>query len=106
MSQSIIPRYKLMLFYDLKPGGHDAYYEFVMNDFLPSTQKMGLYVAQVYHTLWGECPLRQAEFVAEDLRTIQAVLASARWQRLEHQLLRHAANYRRKVVPFRPGFQI
>jgi len=106
MSRSIIPRYKLMLFYDLKPGSHEAYFDFVMNDFVPTAQNLGLHMLQVYHTLWGNCPLRQAEFVAEDLDTIQAVLASERWQMLELALQRHARNYRRKVVPFRPGFQI
>ncbi len=106
MTQPIIPRYKLMLFYDLKPGDHKAYYEFVMNDFVPAAQGMGLYFAQVYHTLWGNCPLRQAEFVAEDLNTIRAVLESEDWRSLEHRLLHHAMNYRRKVVPYRPGFQI
>lgn len=106
MSQSITPRYKLMLFYDLKPGDHDAYYHFVMNNFVPVAQGMGLHIAQVYHTLWGDCPLRQAEFVAEDLSTIQAVLASERWQSLENELIQHANNYRRKIVPFKPGFQI
>lgn len=106
MSRTIIPRYKLMLFYDLKPGDHEPYYQFVMNDFVPAAQDMGLYMAQVYHTLWGNCPLRQTEFVAEDLDTIQAVLASEHWQMLEHALQQHAHNYRRKIVPFRPGFQI
>ncbi|NLE50007.1 MAG: hypothetical protein GX613_01255 [Chloroflexi bacterium] len=106
MSRTIIPRYKLMLFYDLKPGEQEAYYEFVMNDFVPAAQGMGLHMSQVYHTVWGNCPLRQAEFVAEDLDTIQAVLASERWQMLESTLQRHAHNYRRKIVPFRPGFQI
>jgi len=106
MSRTIIPRYKLMLFYDLKPGDHEAYYQFLMNDFVPAAQRMGLHMGQIYHTLWGDCPLRQAEFVAEDLVTIQSVLASEHWRALEHTLQQHAHNYRRKIVPFRPGFQI
>jgi hypothetical protein len=61
---------------------------------------------RVFHTLWGDYPLRQAEFVAEDLGTIQEVLASEMWQDLEMKLLQHATNYHRKVVRFRPGFQL
>ncbi len=106
MTKQIIPRYKLMLFYDLSPGLPESYYEFVMQEMIPTAQDMGLYMFRVFHTVWGNCPLRQAEFVAEDWATMQAVLASEEWSMLEKKLLRYASNYRRKVVKFRPGFQM
>ncbi len=105
MTKRIIPRYKLLLFYDLTPGQAEEYYNFIMNEMIPSAHDMGLYIFRVFHTLWGDYPLRQAEFVAEDLDTIETVLASDRWQALEVKLLQHATNYSRKVVRFRPGFQ-
>ncbi|MBN1202010.1 MAG: hypothetical protein JXJ20_09160 [Anaerolineae bacterium] len=106
MTKHIIPRYKLMLFYDLTPGDMETYYNFIMNEMVPAAHEMGLYMVQVYHTLWGDCPLRQAEFVAEDLTTIQTALHSDEWQVLEDKLLQHTANYSRKIVRFRPGFQL
>jgi len=105
MTKHIIPRYKLMLFYDLRPEEKELYYQFVMTEMVPAVQNMGLYFFRVYHTLWGECPLRQAEFVAEDLATIHTVLESELWRTLESRLMEHAINYRRKIVRFRPGFQ-
>lgn len=106
MTQHIIPRYKLMIFYDLLPGTDESYYNFIMNEMVPTAQEMGLHMFRVYHTLWGNCPLRQAEFVAEDLETIHAALNSERWQDMESTLLEHATNYQRKIVRFRPGFQL
>ena len=106
MTDHIIPRYKLMLFYDLPPGDREEYFQFVMNEMIPAVQEQGLYMFRVFHTLWGDYPLRQAEFVAEDLDTIQLLLASETWKDLEAKLLQHATNYHRKIVRFRPGFQL
>ncbi len=103
--QRIIPRYKLMLFYDLTTSDVEVYYDFVMSELVPSLRDRGLHMAMVYHTLWGSCPIRQVEFVSEDLATIQGLLDSDLWRSLEVKLLEHATNYHRKVVRFRPGFQ-
>jgi hypothetical protein len=105
MTEHIIPRYKLMLFYDLRPGDAEAYHTFIMTEMVPAAHEMGLYIFQVFHTSWGDYPLRQTEFVAEDLGTIRAVLGSKEWQALEEKLLQHTVNYNRKIVRFRPGFQ-
>lgn len=103
--QRIVPRYKLMLFYDLITDDVEVYYDFVMSELVPALRDSGLHMAMVYHTLWGTSPIRQVEFVAEDLATIQNLLSSDLWQALEVKLLEHATNYKRKVVRFRPGFQ-
>jgi hypothetical protein len=105
MTQQITPRYKLMLFYDPPPGDKEEYYNFVMNEMIPAVQEHGLYMFRVFYTLWGDYPERQAEFIAEDLATIQAVLESDLWQTLEAKLLHFTSNYHRKVVKFKPGFQ-
>ncbi|MBN1681772.1 MAG: hypothetical protein JW966_15945 [Anaerolineae bacterium] len=106
MTKHITPRYKLMLFYDLKPQpDEEMYYQFVMNEMIPHAQEMGLYMFRVYHTIWGDCPLRQAEFVAENLDIVYQALSSDQWQAVEQGLLQHATNYSRKIVKFRPGFQ-
>jgi len=106
MTKHIVPRYKLMLFYDLKPQAMDAYYDFIMNEMIPTAQEMELYIFRVFHTVYGDCPLRQAEFVAEDLDTIRQVMESDAWHGLEDKLLQYATNYNKKIVKFRPGFQL
>lgn len=106
MPKSIMPRFKLMLFYDLTSGNVEEYYQFVMSEMVPAVQDMGLHIFGVYHTLWGDYPHRQAEFVAEDLDTIYRVLGSDAWHELERRLQEHTSNYSRKIVRFRSGFQL
>ena len=110
MTRQIIPRFKLMLFYDLATQETEAYYQFVMTEMIPTLHENGLYIFRAFHTIPGpqgvNSPMRQVEFVAEDLDTIQTVLDSAKWSEFETRLTEHAVNYRRKIVRFRAGFQL
>ena len=51
----IVPRYRLLLRYDIRPDAMDTYYEFIMNEFIPALQSMGLYMAGVWHTAIAVC---------------------------------------------------
>ncbi|HEX3051118.1 MAG TPA: hypothetical protein VHP83_10725 [Aggregatilineaceae bacterium] len=106
MADTLTPRYKLMLLYDLIPGDSEEYYQFIMSELTPALQQQGLHLFQVFHTVWGSCPVRQAEFVAEDLNTVEQFLRTETWLQLEAKLRQHSTNYSRKVVRFRPGFQL
>jgi len=110
MTRHIIPRYKLMLYYDLATPDVEAYFQFVMSEMVPELQEMGLYLFRAFHTIPGqvdgEHPLRQVEYVAEELETIQEVLHSERWCKLEEKLQQYVTNYSRKIVRFRQGFQL
>jgi hypothetical protein len=105
MSQAIIPRYKLLMQYDIVLETHDDYYRFVVGEFVPSLQKLGLYMLQAYHTAYGNYPVRQIEFVAEDINTIHEALASDAWERLMKRLNVYTTNYQQKIVHFRDAFQ-
>lgn len=102
----IIPRYKLLLRYNINPETHDAYYTFVTQELVPSMQALGLYMFRAYHTAYGEYPMRQLEFLAEDLDAVRTALKSSTWQRLEEKLKGFVSDYSRKLVTFRDGFQI
>ncbi len=106
MATRIIPRYKLLLRYNINPETHDNYYEFVTQEFVPSMQALGLYMFRVYHTAYGEQPIRQVEFLAEDLDTVRLALKSSTWQRLEERLKGFISDYSRKLISFRDGFQL
>jgi hypothetical protein len=105
MSQTIIPRYKLLMRYDINPATHDAYYQFVIGEYVPTMQSLGLYMLQVYHTAYGSYPVRQLEFVAEDMNTIRDALDSDTYKRLQTTFLTYTNNYSQKIVRFRDAFQ-
>ena len=110
MTKHIIPRYKLMLFYDLASDDMEEYYQFVMTEMVPTVSEMGLYLFRAFHTIPGQPSddhrLRQIEYIAEDLETVSAVLDSETWHSLEDKLLQYVTNYQRKIVRFRQGFQL
>jgi hypothetical protein len=102
----IIPRYKLLMLYDIRPDMYDPYYQFIMGEFVPELQNMGLYMLGAWHVTGNEYPARQVEFVSEDLETVREVFNSERFETLENRLKNFTARYERKLVRFRNGFQI
>ena len=95
------PRYRLLLRYDIRADVMDAYYEFVMNEFVPALQSMGLYMAGVWHTAYGSYPNRQVEFIGDNREIFREVLQSERWEILEAKLQTFTLNYERKLVRYR-----
>jgi hypothetical protein len=102
---SIIPRYKLLVSYDIQSDQYEAYYRYMMGEFVPTAQQMGLYIYMIWHVAYGDYPVRQIEFVGDDLTTMQQAVNSDRWGELENRLKTYATNYKRKLIPFRDGFQ-
>jgi hypothetical protein len=97
---------KLLLYYDVVPSSQESYHQFVKDEFLAEAYNLGLTVTEVWHTAYGDYPMLLAGFVAEDFDEMVTILNSAEWQALETKLRRYVRDYRRKVVPFRGGFQI
>lgn len=104
--QMIIPRFKLIIQYDILPDARDAYYQFVLGEFVPALQEMGVYMTEAWHTAYGPYPIRMTTFVTEDFATIEELFRSPRWEELETRFLGYVENYTRKVISYRSGFQI
>jgi hypothetical protein len=101
----IIPRYKMIISYDVALPTQESYYQFIISELVPAMQEMGVYMTEAWHTAFGAYPLRMAAFVAEDFDTIERMLESDRWQELENQFRAYVRNYSMKVIPYRQGFQ-
>ena len=110
MTKHIVPRYKLMLFYDLADRQSEDYYQFIMNEMIPTLQAMDVYIFRAFHTIPGQQGTnhrnRQVEYIAETLEAIEELLGSEKWQTVETQLRGYVTNYSRKIVHFRQGFQL
>ena len=96
---------KLLISYDVKDGEQNAYRRFVLEDFLPQAQSLGLVPSDAWHTSYGKYPSRLLGFVAEDLDTVVRARESAQWQQLIEKLAGHTRNLSQRVVPLRGGFQ-
>jgi hypothetical protein len=96
---------KLLLSYNIKTGQETAYRRFILEEFLPQAQELGLLPTDAWHTAYGNYPARLLGFVAEDLAALQAARENKRWQGLFKKLENYTANLSQRVVPFRGGFQ-
>ncbi len=104
-SQRQDPRVKLLLYYDIVPENQQSYYEFILREYIPALQAMGLQMTEAWHTAYGDYPLRMASFVAPDRQTLGEILHSEEWEQLEEKLEQYVVNLKYKVIPYRDGFQ-
>jgi len=96
---------KMLLTYDPLPDRREAYFNYVLGEFVPALEQMGLKMSEAWHTAYGDYPLRLAGFIASDRHTMDEVLTSQAFVELEARLQEFVANYNRRVVPFFGRFQ-
>jgi hypothetical protein len=96
---------KLLMSWDIAPEREQEYFEFVIGEWIPGIQRMGLEPTEAWATIYGEYPQIQVALLAPDLPEAQRVLNSVDWARLRDQLFTFVKNYSYKVVPAKAGFQ-
>jgi hypothetical protein len=96
---------KLLLSYDPTTERREEYFHYVLGEFVPAMEYMGLSMCEIWHTAYGSYPLRLAGFVAPDRSTMESVLTSEEFQDLELRLQNFVENYRRRIVVSRKNFQ-
>lgn len=96
---------KLLITYDPIPERQEGYFRYMLGEFVPALEHLGLTMCEAWHTAYGEYPLRLTAFTAPDEPSMEAVLASEAFQELEERLQDFVQNYQRRIVPIRSRFQ-
>lgn len=96
---------KLLITYDPVSERREAYLNYVLGEFVPALEHLGLTMCEAWHTAYGEYPLRLAVFTPGDDVLVEEVLESAEFRQLEARLKDYVENYCRRVVPINDGFQ-
>ena len=96
---------KVLLTWDIAPERDQEYFEFIIGEFIPGVQRLGLQPAEAWATIYGPYPQIQVGLLAEDAPQARRVLASGDWVLLQERLFSYVKNYSHKVVPARGGFQ-
>jgi len=105
-SLRIIPTHALILRYDILPDVHEPYFRYVVGEFVPAMQEMKLYMQEAWELAYGNYPMRQVEFITDDLDNIRRLLMNERWQRLEERLKSFTQRYDRRIVRYQGRFKI
>ncbi len=96
---------KILLTWNIKPEREQEYFEFIVGEFIPAVQRIGLHPVEAWATLYGDYPQIQVGVVAPTEDSAYKVLASREWQMLEEKLKALVTDYAYKIVPARRGFQ-
>jgi hypothetical protein len=99
---------KLLMNWDIKPGRDQDYFEFVVREWLPGVNKLGIQTTWAWYTVYSreDTPQFMAEAIAEDLPTMRSILKSGDWDTLHDRLMEYVSNYTHKVVHVTGDFQL
>ena len=97
--------YKLLLSFDPLPERREAYFQYVLGEFVPTLEHLGLRMCEAWHTAYGAYPLRLTGFFAPDRSTLEDILLSEDFMVLEKKLQDYVINYEKRIVPMSGAFQ-
>jgi hypothetical protein len=97
---------KILMSWDIKPGSESEYFEFIVREFAPGIMKLGVQPTEAWYTVFGDGPQIVTGAVAEDLPTMQSILGSKDWQKLQNKLFDYVTNFKYKIVRATGRFQL
>jgi hypothetical protein len=92
--------------WDILPGREQDYFEFVVRDFIPAMQRLGMEVSDAWFTMYGDQPQILAAAQMPSINALNHVLQAPDWQELTNRLLDYVENFDYKIVQSRSGFQM
>ncbi len=96
---------RLLISYNIQPEHQKSYLQFAINTFIPTLQSLGLVNAGVWHTAYGNYPIRLLVFSADDKATMKRILSSETWLEMEKKLKTYVTDYSRRVIESDSRFQ-
>lgn len=96
---------KIILTWDIAAEHEQEYFEFVLGDFVPGVQRLGLLPTDAWATMYGEYPQIQVGMISPSYEQAQQAINSDGWRNLQDKLYGFVHNYTCKVIPARGGFQ-
>jgi len=92
--------------WDIIPGQEQEYFEFVVREFIPGIQQLGLEPTDAWVTVYGKQPQILTSAEVRTKESLNDILASTQWDNLLIRLNDYVENLTFKTVHNKPGFQI
>ncbi len=91
---------KAVMSWNIKAQDNSEYFEFVVQDLLPSLMKIGLRPTQAWFTMWGNGPqiITTLESVDGDLDSLKEALQSDEWRDIRERLMCHVKEFKQRIV--------
>ncbi len=97
---------KLLMRWDVRPETESEYFEFLVHEFIPGMNRLGITDFQVWYTAYGDCEQKLASGIAPTTEHMQFALSSEEWNNLLNKLNQFVNNFSQKIIPATRGFQI
>jgi hypothetical protein len=97
---------KLLMTWDILPGQAQEYFEFIVREFLPGMQKLGVEPTDAWYTAYGQGPQIMVGGISPSMDLMNSFLQSKEWRDITEQLMRYVENYSCKVIHAGGGFQL
>jgi len=92
--------------WNIKPETESEYYEFLVHEFMPGMNKLGINEIQVWYTTYGDCEQKLASGIAPSAERMKAALRSSSWNQLQDKLQSYVTDFDLKIISATRGFQI
>lgn len=102
----MVDEVKLLMTWDIQSGNEEAYFEFVIREYLPGMQRLGLPLSDAWLTMYGQRPRVMAEAKLPNLVEMQKIMREPDWEELTDKLLEYVDNFNYKIIRATPGFQM
>jgi hypothetical protein len=96
---------KLIMTWDIAPEHDQDYFEFVVREFIPGVQRLGLQLSDAWATVYGDQPQIMVGALLPSGTEGFAILNSPEFKTLNTKLRDYVVNYSQKIVEGREGFQ-
>ncbi len=97
---------KLLMTWDIVPGREQEYFEFVVREFVPGMQRLGITPTEAWYTTYGKRPQILTGGVADTMQVMREALTTEDWDELRTKLMEFVTNFNYKVVGATGGFQM
>jgi hypothetical protein len=92
--------------WDIQPGKEEEYFEFHIQRFLPSLERLGVQLSEAWLTVYGKQPRMMAEAKMSNVSKARKILNSNDWEELGFELNDFVENFNYKLIPATAGFQL
>jgi hypothetical protein len=97
---------KLLMRWDIRPEKESEYFEFLVHEFIPALNKLGVDDILVWYTAYGDCEQKLAEGIIPSPEKLAELLDSEDWVILTDKLQTFVVDFDMKAIPASKGFQI
>ncbi len=97
---------KLLMRWDIRPETESEYFEFLVHEFIPGLNKLGIMDIQVWYTQYGECEQKLASGITPTAEQMRTAVHSDEWEGLISRLQQYVERFQKKVIAATGGFQL